>query len=113
MATAKKVPPTLEEYKAQVRETAIRVARDQNWCRDGLNAELKSLGLDPIEKGFTTELTVTFRAGGTELQAKKAILAAAYSCGARGFSIANTSDAWTPTAVWQSQQYRQKGTRGI
>ena len=76
--TARKTEPTLAEYKAQVREAAIRVAKENNLCREGLNKELKALGLAPVEKtyksSFWVEFTVT---GGTKTAAKEAILAAA------------------------------------
>lgn len=35
----------LEVFKDQVREVAIRVADEQNWCRDGLNGVLEELEL--------------------------------------------------------------------
>lgn len=36
----------VDRYKAQVRAVAIRTARQQNWCREGLNEVLEELDLE-------------------------------------------------------------------
>lgn len=38
-------PQTIEEYQAQVRAEALRVAKEMSWCDDGLNKTLRNLGL--------------------------------------------------------------------
>lgn len=36
----------LDTFKRRVRAKAIEVAEEENWCTEGLNAALESLGLD-------------------------------------------------------------------
>lgn len=50
---------TLTKFKAQVRETAIRLAKENDVCDDGLNDFLSELGLP--EKDEEYHVTVTFR----------------------------------------------------
>lgn len=39
----------LAAYKEQVRETAIAAAKEESWCRPGLNQALAELGLPEVE----------------------------------------------------------------
>jgi hypothetical protein len=52
---------TLAAYKIQVREVAIRVAEEQDWCNEGLNEVLTELGLDGVTRSYRVpvELTAT------------------------------------------------------
>ena len=38
----------LEEFRTKVREVAIRVAEEMDWCNDGLNEVLEELGLPKL-----------------------------------------------------------------
>lgn len=49
----------LDEFKATVREVAIRVAGEQGWCDLGLNAVLDELGLPQKVTRFKVPITVT------------------------------------------------------
>lgn len=49
----------LDAFKAQVREVAIRVADEQDWCNPGLNAVLDELGLPKKVTRFKVPVTVT------------------------------------------------------
>lgn len=51
----------LEEYKARVRAKAIEVAREEEWCRSGLNEALEDLDLEPVESHFEMEITVKLK----------------------------------------------------
>lgn len=55
-----------ETFKSDVREKAIEVAGDNNWCDSGLNAALDELGLEPkSEPIWEGTVTVTFSIRGT------------------------------------------------
>lgn len=45
-----------QAFKEKVRETAIRVAEEQSWCRPGLNAELRGLGLEPLRHRYVVHV---------------------------------------------------------
>lgn len=47
-------------YKRLVRETAIELIENQNWCAEGANPVLVKLGLDPmpVRQYFTLEMPV-------------------------------------------------------
>jgi hypothetical protein len=49
-------------YKAKVRDKAIEVANEQEWCRDGLNEALEDLGLTkvPTYMRRTAVISVTY-----------------------------------------------------
>lgn len=49
----------LESFKQRVRETAIEVHKEQEWCREGLNERLEQLGLDPYSPTFCVTALVT------------------------------------------------------
>lgn len=59
---AAKANATLEmdQYKAQVRESAIEHAENESHCNPGLNAWLESLGLDPVSAGWTVEVSYDY-----------------------------------------------------
>lgn len=46
------------EYKDLVRTVAIREARDNNWCDEGLNEVLEELSLDPKPSRYNRWATV-------------------------------------------------------
>lgn len=58
---------TLEEFQTKVRETAIRVADEMGWCRDGLNAELVALGLKPVADPIRVPVKLTLAGVGKEV----------------------------------------------
>lgn len=49
----------LEAFQVQVRDVAIRVAQDQNWCDQGLNEVLEELGLPRKSSRYRVSVTVT------------------------------------------------------
>jgi len=55
----------LNEFKEQVRETAIEVAAEQDWCTDGLNRVLGDLGLPTHSQEFEVSVLVRFYFRGT------------------------------------------------
>jgi hypothetical protein len=55
---ASTVRASLERFRQSVRETAIQVAAEQGWCRQGLNDTLRDLGLDPVPTEFRVKLRV-------------------------------------------------------
>jgi hypothetical protein len=48
-----------DAYKRQVREEALAVAAEQNWCDEGLNAALERLGLEPRQNTYDVDVTFT------------------------------------------------------
>jgi hypothetical protein len=44
--------------KAAVKAVAERVAKEQGWCREGLEKELRGLGIDPTPEGEKVEVRV-------------------------------------------------------
>lgn len=48
-----------ERFREQVRDVAIRVADENNWCDNGLNEVLAELNLAPKEREFEVTVTVT------------------------------------------------------
>lgn len=54
-----------DRFRKQVREVAIRVAEEQNWCDQGLNEVLDELGLDRKEIEYNVTVNVTLHASVT------------------------------------------------
>jgi hypothetical protein len=50
---------TLDSFRDQVREKAIEVAKENNFCNGGLNEVLEELGLQPLPSVFTVEIEFT------------------------------------------------------
>lgn len=50
---------THDEFRAQVREVAMRVAEEQSWCDTGLNGVLDELGLDRKYNQYRVSVQVT------------------------------------------------------
>lgn len=48
-----------ERFETQVRDMAIRLYHEGQWCFDGLNSHLSELGLAEYTPGFTVEATLT------------------------------------------------------
>ncbi len=68
----------LNEFKTLVRDVAIRVAAEQGWCDDGLNAVLEELGLEPKTPPrkritYTLEVQVYATGDGGENNARHSI----------------------------------------
>lgn len=53
-----RVSREFEAFKNEVRDVAIRVADEQDWCRTGLNGVLEELGLKRYTKRFRVKLVV-------------------------------------------------------
>ena len=51
---------SLIQFKGLVRQKAIDVREQQNWCLDGLNSALDDLGLEPHYERWSATVTVTF-----------------------------------------------------
>lgn len=49
-----------EEFRVKVRDVAIRVARQQDWCDEGLNDVLEELGLPRKTQAYDVEVDVEF-----------------------------------------------------
>jgi hypothetical protein len=47
-AQTERLQQQLENFREQVRKEAIRVAREQDWCDNGLNETMDNLGLDRV-----------------------------------------------------------------
>lgn len=48
-------------YREQVREVALRVKADENWCDSGFNAAMEELGLDGISRDYNVEVSLDLR----------------------------------------------------
>lgn len=48
----------LDEFKTQVREKAIEVAKENGWCKDGLNEVLDELGLERYNDSYTVTVSM-------------------------------------------------------
>jgi hypothetical protein len=59
VAEARTLRLKLESFQAQVRDVAIRVAKENDWCVDGLNDVLGELSLPAYQPKWRVELTVT------------------------------------------------------
>lgn len=44
-----KIEANFEEYKKRVREEAIQVSKEMDWCEDGLNRSLRKLDLEEYD----------------------------------------------------------------
>lgn len=59
VAEVRSLRTKLESFQAQVREVAIRVAKENDWCADGLNDVLRELNLPTYKPKWRVELTIT------------------------------------------------------